>query len=255
MTGIARNRFTFFLTVLLVATSAAVAETAPEAQEWLERAAAIREKGPFQASYTGKMQGQQMGQMMTAKISGTILQAGPARMRVDADVEVGGMGAEGTMKMHMLIVGDGETLWVEATNPMLGGTQVLKVPADQMGKLGQMDPRMMDPLSQVEEMAKLFDFAIADENDKTVTLRADVDEPLMGGAEAPGSIQIVLDKTSAFPLELLVGEGEPTMFMRFSDVEFPASPSADAFAYSPPEGAPVVDMGAQAGSADSPGGN
>ena len=112
----------------------------------------------------------------------------------------------------------------------------------------------IDPVGQIERMAKAFDFNLAKISDGNVTLLAKLTEEALAEISAmlpPDSdgmaqFSLVLDEKTAFPRRMRIGGAVPFMVMNFDDVEFidPEKLDAGIFQYTPPEGAKVIDMGA-----------
>jgi outer membrane lipoprotein-sorting protein len=58
-------------------------------------------------------------------------------------------------------------------------------------------------------------------------------------------LTLVLDSETAFPEEIRLGSDTASaLAMKFFDLEFPQAVDAGTFAYTPPEGMAVVDLGA-----------
>ena len=111
----------------------------------------------------------------------------------------------------------------------------------------------MNPVSQLEEITRLFDFEVLEENDSSVKLRAQMTEEAMRqlGSAVPGGdtsalqeFVMVLDRKTNFPRSMQVGGEQPLMTVNFGEVEFLEEVDSSEFAYTPPEGVPLIDLGA-----------
>jgi outer membrane lipoprotein-sorting protein len=203
-----------------------------------------------------------MGQTGGVDMEGSLTRADEKHMRMamKLKMDMGGM----QMNMDMLSVSDGELMWMDVTSPMAGGRQVMKVPLDKVSELTNVAPGMgfgsssgsVDPVSQIHEMSRMFDLQVEGVAGGRVTLSAEMNEETraklnQAGADA-GEMRrftLVLDEKTGFPLEMRAGGEDPAMVMTFSNLEFldrDALP-ADTFTYTPPEGVPVMDLGAMMG--------
>jgi outer membrane lipoprotein-sorting protein len=239
-------------------TSTAVAESTPEALQWLGRLADAYHGEPFTYSYDVRVNVTDMGQTVPMRLEGRSTQSDRTRFRIEATMEMTMPGAESPVKIRLIGVSDGEVMWVETDNPTGSGSQVIKMPLDKLEQIAETNPwarnfTRMDPVGQVEELARLFDFAIADSSDHAVTLRAEVTgEGLEAAKEVfPGTdpaalteIVLVIDAVTAFPKEMRVGDDPPTMVMRFGEPERLGEVDDALFVYTPPEGAALTDLGA-----------
>jgi outer membrane lipoprotein-sorting protein len=236
----------------------AKAETDPEVAKWLDKLTGLQGAGAYSFDFTGSTTMQQMGQVITMQMQGSQTQADAKRMHTDMTMtmELPGMGP---MEMTMVMVGDGETIWMEVENPMMGGRQVMKLAADKVaafaeasggGAPGGQQPGE-GPLEQVQRMVEKFDMQLVGIADGAVTLRADIDGETAAGM-MPGmgdkvkELVVVLDETTGFPREMRMGGDEPIIVMNFTNYRPVAEDALDAslFTYTPPEGSPVMDLGA-----------
>jgi len=251
------------LTLLLALSVAgwAHAESTLEARAWLEKMMGVYEKGPFSVDYSADMHMSQGDQTMSMTMNGQMTQADPKHLRMNISMDMAMPGA-GPMEMKTLTVVDGETVWIDMDNPMMGGRRVMKMSydqAEQMGKggTGMGDLRNMDPVAQMKEMIDKFDFTLVGETGGEVTLSAPLDPEALGdmgqmsqmtqGQDAGSwTMTLVLDAGDGVPKEVRMGaEGDPMMTIRFSDWQFHGAAGAPAgsFEYAPPEGVQVMDLG------------
>jgi outer membrane lipoprotein-sorting protein len=266
---------TLLLTVLLVflAVGRVQAESSPEARAWLEKMVSLYDRGPFSVHYSADMTvAQQQDQTMSMDMEGQMTHADPKHMRMDLSMNMTMPGAgAGSMHMKMLTVIDGETVWMDMDNPMVGGRKVMKMSyeqAEQSGSnMGLNNLKNMDPVSQMQEMMDKFDFQVVRDEGGKVVLSAPIDpEALAGMGQMSQMAQgqsmedwemvMVLDADKALPEEIRMGpKDNPVMTMRFTDWKFYGAAGAPAgtFEYTPPEGVQVMDLGAMQGGA--PGGS
>lgn len=254
-----RNHFRVLALPLLLALlcSAPVpAESTPAASEWLSKLSGAYDKS-FRVRYLAEMNVDQAGQAISMNMEGVTTQSDREHMRMELKVVM----ALGTMQTSIAMLGvlDGETLWLESDNPIAGGVQVTKIPAEHADKLAgggglAGGASGIDPVGQIERMADVFDFDVADISDGKVTLLASLTEEALAEISAalpPDAVglerfALVLDEKTAFPRSMRIGGEVPFMVMNFDEVEFVDSDELDpgTFLYTPPEGAKVIDMGA-----------
>jgi outer membrane lipoprotein-sorting protein len=242
----------------LAITGTVVGESTPDALQWLGRMADVYSGGPFTLNYDVDMNLTDMGQTLPMKMHGRSTQSGRTHFRIETAIEMTMPGAESSVQVEMLSISDGEVMWVQMNNPMGGGLQVLKMPLDKLEQIAATNPMArnftrMDPVAQVEELARLFDFEITDTSEGAVTLEATMAgegleraKEFFSGLESAqlSRFVLVIDTETHFPREIRVGGESPTMIMRFSDVERLSEMDADLFVYAVPEGATVLDLGA-----------
>jgi hypothetical protein len=256
------HRIVSAMLVTLAAGAATIfAESTPEAIEWIDRLAAVYERAPFKFRYDADLTMSQMGQMMNVKVFGRSTQGGNGRARIETTMKMPGPGSDpdSAASVEMLGVSDGTVFWVEAPNPMSGSVQVLKVSLAKMADLADENPlarnlSRMDPLKQIQELTTLFDFKVAGRDHQTVTLRAnltgdalEVAKEVFEGTDTSRlkQLELVLRIETGFPDQIRIGEPtDSVMSVRFFDLEFLESLDEDVFAYAPPEGAAVMDLGA-----------
>jgi hypothetical protein len=247
--------------VVLASAGATCAESTPEAVEWIEKLVAVYDGAPFQFRYDADLSVSQMGQMTDVKIYGRSTQGGNGRARIETTMEMPLPGTEPatTVSIDMLGVSDGNVFWVEADNPGTGQRQVIKLPLEKLNEIADKVPMArnlsrMDPLKQIHELTALFDFEVASRDHQTVTLRADLTgEALDRAKEAFEGVEtsrlkqlvLILRADTGFPDQIRIGgPTQSAMSMRFFDLEFLDELADEAFAYTPPEGAEVTDLGA-----------
>lgn len=244
-----------------------LAEPKPEARPWLEKLAGLGDQKTFKVNYTAEVKGGAEGQMVEMSMHGTTTQADRNHLRVEISVKLN-MGGDQQMDLGMLGVADGKTMWMEMQNPLLGGKHVMKMSVEQVGKagapgLGLGGGGSVDPVRQIQELARKFDLELGGVADGRVTLRAPLTKETMAGLGAvaaddktPQEFVLVLDEKTAFPLEMRMGGDPPFMVMRFTGLEFIDRAKLDpaTFSYTPPAGVEVTDLGAigQQGAAAAP---
>lgn len=245
------------LVVLAAIGSAAgaLAAVTGDAQVWLEAMAEAQSDGPVRYHYSMEMHGAG-GQPGTVSLGGQVTQD-RERMRSAMSNTTTMGGTE--LKTEMLLVSDGETMWIETSNPMMSKKQVMKMSVDQMKKMSESmglpggGGGSPDPLDQVEQMSRMYDMEVAAEDAETVTLRGKVSAeaaekygeqaagPLQA-LQALGGLELVVDKQTGFPREMRVGGDPPAMVMRFEGYERLDDVAPETFHYTPPKGAMVMDM-------------
>lgn len=241
---------------LLLLPLTASAESSPEAVEWIRKVAGVYEKGPLTADFAMEL-APAPTMPLAGKASGRLVQKDARHMRMEMAFEMGGTEGQPGMKLNVLSVNDGTTLWNEVDMGM--GKQVTKLALADAEKMAQQSPfgvsmagSGIDPVAQVEQLAKILDFEVVDTSGGQVTLRAALTEESLkafsGGATMPGfeTVTLVLDTQTAFPVRLTIGGAEPVITVRFDNLKFvPESElPAGAFEYTPPEGVPVIDAAA-----------
>lgn len=245
------------LSLLLLAALAPVrAETSADAQKWLTKMQETVAKGPISVTYTAKASGSQMGQQVSLEMNGSALHGTGKRSRMELKVKMSMHGM--TMDLEMLGVSDGKTVWIESTNPMMGGRQVMKIPAEKAGEMTTLGQGMQmggtDPIGELARMGEQFDFQVVDVSGGRVTLKAKLDEETLAelksvAPDAAGidNLTLVLDEKTAFPVAMRMGGEPPLMTMDFSDPVFLESVDDSQFQYTPPEGTNVIDVEAMGG--------
>lgn len=240
---------------VLLCAGPARAEATSDAGLWLQSMAKAQTEGPLRFRYA--MESAIGGQPGSVKMEGHVTQNGPKRIRAEMTMTM--VMGDSKVETKSLQVVDGEKIWIEMRNPMMGGTQVMRMSIDQAGKMAGGGMPMgagSDPLQQIEQMSKMFDLKVTEETQQTVTLRAEATKDTLAEMEkagaAPealqslGSYVLVVDKATGFPREARFGGDPPAMVVRFSDFERLAEVDPATFRYTPPEGVTVIDMEAMA---------
>ena len=255
MTSITRRMLLAAL-ILLPPAAPAAAETTPEARVWLEKLISIYDGGPFKVGYAIELDLAALGQPLAGTLKGTYTRADATHSRMELDMELAGMpGAAEPTKMTMLNVSDGVTLWTEMNNPALGGRQVTKVALADAGRVGEatggLGPTSLDPVAQLETLTATMDFEVVERAGGRVTLKGKMTETTrteLPALAAPGveAFVLVLDEGTGFPVEVRADGEDPFVRMSFENFEkLDAGALSDGlFEYSPPEGTPVMDLGA-----------
>lgn len=249
-------RFLLVTFSLCLVATPVVGETSAEAKKWLEKLTANFEQGPFQVDYTARLSLASLG--FSGTLTGRYAQADATHSRMELDLELAGppgMTAE-PMRMKVLNVIDGTTVWTELENPALGGRQVSKVALADAEKLKasagagvNLDPAGMDPVAQMRSLTETMDFEVLEHSEGTVTLRGqltDQTNAMLAQLAGPNPVAFlfVLDERSGFP-KALRAEGEaPFVEVEFTNPQRPKSLPAELFEYTAPEGVTVLDRGA-----------
>jgi outer membrane lipoprotein-sorting protein len=254
------RQIAILVTLAALGSGAAVrAVVTGDAQVWLEAMAKAQSDGPLRYDYSVETSGAG-GAAIAATVTGQVTQQGE-RMRSVMTTTTAMGGTE--MKIEMLAVSDGQTMWVETTNPMTG-KQVMKMSVEQMKSMAEKMGGMglpggkgggsLDPLDQIDEMSKMFDFEVLEERADSVTLQGKLTADALAQAEAQGAApvkaalqafgnyRLVLDKNTGFPREMSFGGEPPATVVRFSNYERLKDLDPETFGYTPPAGAMVMDM-------------
>lgn len=242
---------------LLVSSLAATAQSEAAVQQWLKKTADHYQQGPYEVSYLLTMNMNQQGMAIQMNGTGKLTFKSPKAMKLAMDIAMS-MGEGGqTMNMSSLIVSTEDTIWTQSSNPMTGGTQVVKMTHDQaaamsarQGLVAGMDPTKLDPSNQFEMMSERADLRVTSEEGGEVVLEGPVTEKFrqeLGEAAAQlnvDTVKIILEKDSGALKEFVMGSGEtPFMKTTFEGLKFLGEGElpADAFDYTPPEDAMVQD--------------
>ncbi len=249
--------FRLLLGAFLVASSAAptFADSSPEAQQWLEKLVSIYDRAPLTVEYVAELDMSSLGQPMAGSIKGSLAQADRTRSRTELELDMaGGSGVpEGGMTMSILVVSDGTTLWTEMDNPAMGGRQVTKMSLEVMEQMNSaalgVSPTSMDPVAQLEALTGTVDFELLERAGGKVTLEGKITDEArarLGIMAAPGvdGFVLVIDEKTGFPTEVRTTGETPFLTMRFSNLKFVDALADELFEYTPPEGLPVMDVGA-----------
>jgi len=248
--------------VLLLLTVTAPLDAQADAADWLQKMAARTAEGHYKFKFKADMNVAEEGMQAKVKIDGSMNYASAERFYTVFDVAMDMSGM--AMAMSMKTVADGENFWLEIDSPMMGGKQVMTGTTDQLEKLAEMGGADLsglggmgqDPIQEIRSLADKFDLKVVGIENGRVTLHAAVTpEELaeMGEFAALGekldSVTLVVDEAEALPLQLKMGAAQPFITIDFIDYEFFAA--ADVldtdYAYTPPEGVPVNDIGTMLG--------
>ncbi|MCP3912795.1 MAG: hypothetical protein GY713_17795, partial [Actinomycetia bacterium] len=222
-----------------------------------EKLLSIYDRGPFQVNYEATLDMSGLGQPLAGTLTGHLTQADRTHSRMQLSFDMPGSPEMpgGGMAFTMLTVTDGTTTWTEMDNPTAGGKQVTRIALAELEKSGQsmagMSPTSIDPVAQLETLTRTMDFEVVERAGGEVTLRGAITEESrakLGMLAVPGvdGFIFVLDEQTGFPTQVRA-EGEPPFIsMTFRDLEFvdAAKLPAGLFEYTPPEGLPVMDLGA-----------
>ena len=237
-------------------------EATPAAQKWLEKMAATVSGSAYSADFTMDMSMAQGGMNMKMIANGSMTQKDAKHMAMTMAMTMTGLppgspgGGPGGMQMDQKMIMNGDGMWMEMNSPMMGGRQVMKMSRATMEKMqGQMPgaaPGMggSDPVAQIRQMAEQFDLDVIDESGGSVTLSAE----RVAGAPVPGmppamqqqmgTMKLVLDGDTGFPVEMRMGGEQPVMVMKFSNFKKLEHVDESIFEYTPPAGVRVMDMDA-----------
>lgn len=205
------------------------------------------------------------GQKMKMSSTGHILMLDETHMRATMKMNIE-MEIMPAMEMNLLTVMDGQTMWIESDNPMMG-KQIMKADVAVMKKLQAQGTSMspggnMNQLAQIQDLFTNFfqNFEVT-EADGKVTITGDITEEIAERGDFAGMgltrFRMVLDAKSGFPIETAMGDGKKdAMVIQLKNLKFPKKEeiAKDAFTYEPPEGSPVMDIGAMMGAMGEGGG-
>lgn len=239
--------------VSLCVSLCAVATAAPAqtAEQWLAKSAELAERAPYQVDYTMVANLEQGGSKISTKMTADLLFASKEKMKIAMDIAIEAAAFGGAMEMSGLVVADGEFIWVEMNNPMMG-LQVMKTPVGELERLNAQSglPGMsgnLDPFQQLETLTRWMDFEVTAKEGDTVTLTgtptAEFEDQFGATAAALGDRMVLELSTDGAPRSMTLGTAEgAVMTMTFENYEFLSASAlaADAFAYTPPEGATVI---------------
>ena len=246
----------------LLALGACLTMAGEDADKWLEKMAAVYAKAPLSADYTADMDIEQMGMKMHSKMSGKIIFKDTKHQRMELNVEMDMGGRK--MNMTMNTINDGKTMWIDTSMPM--GRQVSKMDLDQADQMmkdagfGSMAGGGLSMDKIVESMKESMDVTVESVKDGKVTLSATYKEvnieasnPMAGAMSERQNTRMVmvLDEKNIFPLQMsmfipkdaekagIVMNMTNLKYLKESDIP------EGTFSFSPPEGVPVIDIGAQ----------
>ncbi len=248
--------------VLLLLNVAAPLAAQEGAAEWLEKMAARTAEGHYKFRFNADMTVAEEGMQAAVKVDGTMNFVSPTHFRTAFDVNMDMAGT--AVGMAMLTVADGSKFWLEIDSPMLGGKQVMTGSAEQLEELAKMGETDLsglgglgrDPIEGIRGLADYFDMAVKSVENDRVTLHADISPEELaeygdfaGLGNAVNYVTLVLDRKEGLPLRMQMGAAQPFVTIEFADYEFFAAADVNAsdYAYTPPEGAQVSDIGAMLG--------
>jgi len=248
--------------VLLLMIVAAPAGAQDDAAGWLEKMITGKATEHYKVRLAADLNIAQEGMEAVVKMKGSLNHASATRFHAafEMDMTMGGV----AMVMKTTTVADGENLWIEVDSPMMGGKTVLHGSTDDLKKLDSASDANMgglgslgqDPIEHITAMIGELDITLEGVEDGRVTLRADVTDENRSGLGDLGKlgnglqyITLVLDEKKAMPLRLEIGGEQPLLTMNFTDYEFfGAGQVIDSdYAYTPPDGVPVRDIGTMFG--------
>jgi len=253
-------RATFAVLLLSIVTAPLGAQD--NAADWLQKMAARTAEGHYKFRFKADMNVAEQGMQAKVNIDGSMNYVSAERFHTafDVNMDMGGM----VMAMKMKTVADGANFWLEIDSPMMGGKQVMTGTTGQLEKLAAMGGADLsglgglgqDPIEEIRSLAEKFALKVTGTESGRVTLYAAVTpEQLaeLGDIAALGdrldSVTLVLDETEALPLQLQMGAEQPFMTIDFVDYEFfgAADVNETDYAYTPPEGVAVNDVGTMLG--------
>jgi hypothetical protein len=183
-------------------------------------------------------------------------------MRMTMAVTIALPGADAPMEMKMLTVSDGEHIWTEMDNPMMG-KQVIKIAladveaaASAAGMAGLLGGGS-DPISSLRKLQEVMTFEVVDATGDPVVLEGTPNEAMREQlADAPeglreGKLRLAIERESGSPRWMTLGSAEsPAMKMTFDSLRSlaPSDLPGDSFSYAPPAGVEVMEPMAQAAS-------
>lgn len=248
------------LTLIALFPFTAQAESTPEAKKWLEKFIDVYSQGPFKTGYNATIEIAEGEQTVNGSMNGNLTYGDPSHMRMELTMMLSGMpGAPAgeTTEMKMLAVSDGELTWTEVHLPAVGMQQIMKISLEDAKKLaeaqgmGATNPAALDPVQQLQTMTELLDFELVKVEAGEVHLKANMTEKAKGSlgqmAALPGleNLALILDESTGFPKRFSMGGDQPMVTIAFEGLEFVDAKDlpGDAFVYTPPEGAQVIDLG------------
>ena len=227
---------------------------AQSVDDWLQKMAESVDRAPYSLDYVMKMQVEQAGNQMSIEATADMLYGSPSTLQADMQMNMSMASLPEPMEITMNMVADGTSMWMVMSNPMMGGEQILRMPLDKLedAQTSAGIPGMsgsMDPFAQIEQLKQLMDFEIGDSADGLITLvgtPTDDFEATLGAAAAMlgGEMHMTIEQDTGLPRRVTMGPADaPVMEMVFQNYEFLGASDlpADAFTYTPPEGAQVME--------------
>lgn len=253
---------------LVLFAPATWADASPEAEPWIEKLISLYDQGAFTTSYVANLSMQQGGQSVEGVVDGKIAWGDREHMRVDMTISMKGMlpgAGDQPTEMSVLSITDGELTWTDVQIPAMGVRQVMKISieqakamAEQQGAALGANPASMDPVQQLENLAKTLDFEVLEVKDGKVHLSAAVKPEhrsqlgQLGSMPGTDRMELVLHEATGHPAAITIGGETPLVTMQFGEFEPTTLEKLGegAFSYTPPEGVQVMDLGAMANPAN-----
>lgn len=233
--------------LLLLAATAAPAQTSAEATQWLEKMAGIPQTGPYSVSMNAEISGvpgAPPGSKGTLK--GELTQNGPRLSHLEMSISLGTPQPEGappTPPITLKTISDGTTVWTELF--MMGGQQVMKMTLDQAEKMAQQGSpgpgARMDPMSQVEALSKTMDFEVAENTPQLVKLVGKIKPGVSQRMPGFDSMVMHIDPALGFFRQIVVGNN--IIVINFENFRRLKQVDPALFRYEPPAGVKVLDLG------------
>ena len=260
----ARKTLFFFLVLAFLLPVASWSADADRSSSdyWIEKLASYyADSAPYTLVFAMEMKMSQQGANLDITAGGDMLFASPERMRTRIDMTMAMDMLPEPMKMSMLMVHDGETIWTEMDNPMVGGKQVMKLSAaaakEIQAKAGLgsgFSSDQIDPAAQAKMLSQMMDLTVSEIAGGSVRLEGAINEEFVAkmgqmaeafGTDGLGRVVITLDEKTGAMRQMTMGDPEaPALSMVYEDMKLipKAELPADAFRYTPPEGVPVQDL-------------
>lgn len=248
--------------ILLLLTVTAPLAAQEEATGWLQKMAARTAEGHYKFRFTALLTVAEEGMQAGVKVNGSMNFVSATRFRTAFDVNMDMGGAAITMNMQT--IADGKNFWLEIDSPMMGGKQVMTGTAEQLEKLSEIGGTDLsglgglgqDPIERIRGLADHFDLTVTTIENGQVTLHAEITPEELADygdfaslGAALNYITLVLDEKEGLPLQLKMGAEQPLVTIDFVDYEFfvAADVRDSDYAYTPPDGVPVNDIGSMLG--------
>lgn len=254
--------FPAVLISLLGVVSPAAIRAQDDALPWLQKMLTLYEKAPFSLDFTldAKIPTPQGGSTFDMEGSGSVLYLDQTHMRMTMAVTTAFPGADSPMEMKLFTVADGQHIWSEIDNPMMGAKQVMKMSladveaaASKAGMMGLLSGGA-DPISSLRKLQEVMTFVVIDAGGDPVVLEGTPNETMRQQlTDAPeglreGKLRLAIDRESGAPRWMTLGPPEsPVMKMTFEAVSFLGASGTPegSFSYTPPPGVQVIEPLAQ----------